>query len=387
MPSTDAGNLLTNGSDNKLYLPPSALDPEIFSVRLRSFNAIGNPNFEVDQRNAANPLTNPATSVGLCDRWFLAKAGTMTVNTGQASTGSGSVVPGTNFRISSQSLSVNLTGQQASLGVNDFFHINQTVEGSNLRELVNDVHSLSLFVFSTVAGLKFATTLFDGTRSLTKLCTIPVASTWTLIQLPNLPVWQGSPVITPGGVGYYIRICLASGANLMSPAADVWQTGTYVGAPGMDNFFSKPVNSLFYLGFVQHEPGVVCSQLMDKPFTGANGNLDECLRYYAKSWAYGTAIGTAGPAGSCSFSGANSYGSVFGTLRFRKGMAKTPSFLAYDPGNGAASGAYGSDGTHYSVSSVDVTSEGMESFSISPSLSATGAGQGVRFHYTADTGW
>src|SRR5206468_12857107 len=46
-------------------LPSS--DPEIWSVRLRSFNAVGNPNFEVDQVNIGAAVANIN---GSCmDRW------------------------------------------------------------------------------------------------------------------------------------------------------------------------------------------------------------------------------------------------------------------------------------------------------------------------------
>src|SRR6266850_5359204 len=45
--STDVGNQATFGSDAKIYVPDPS--PVIWSVRLRSFQAIGNPNFEIDQ--------------------------------------------------------------------------------------------------------------------------------------------------------------------------------------------------------------------------------------------------------------------------------------------------------------------------------------------------
>src|ERR1700757_3331801 len=44
--STDANNLAVLGSDNLISVPASS----IWSVRLRSFNAIGNPTMEIDQR-------------------------------------------------------------------------------------------------------------------------------------------------------------------------------------------------------------------------------------------------------------------------------------------------------------------------------------------------
>src|SRR6516165_446511 len=66
--STDSGNIATLGSDAKILVPQSA----ITAMRLRSFNAIGNPNFEVDQRNCGNSVNFPAggyLKTFVNDRW------------------------------------------------------------------------------------------------------------------------------------------------------------------------------------------------------------------------------------------------------------------------------------------------------------------------------
>src|SRR4029077_18993233 len=57
-------------------LPSS--DSEIWSVRLRSFNSIGNCNFECDQINAGGAST--FAGVKVVDRWLGQKTGTMVVN-------------------------------------------------------------------------------------------------------------------------------------------------------------------------------------------------------------------------------------------------------------------------------------------------------------------
>jgi microcystin-dependent protein len=265
------------------------LQPVIWSARLRSFNAIGNPNFECTQRNCGATLTNPATNAFIEDRWQMLKTGTMTVN--DASGIGSSVVPGTNFQISSRVLSVTLTGQESTLAAGDYLSIIQSIEGPQLRELLGDAHSLSLLVSSTVAPLKFSVGLIGavGTlKSLVKLCTISSANTTTLIQLPNLPIWpaDGTWPVTPGTNPYQLRICLAAGANFIAPVADTWNTGNYLAAPGADNWCSKPVNTTtMWFSFIQHEPGAFCTTLIDKPFTQ---NLIESQRYYCKSSGYAT---------------------------------------------------------------------------------------------------
>ena len=85
------------------------------------------------------------------------------------------VVPGTSFRISAKQLGATLTAQQGSLAAGDYYGLAQHVEGSALRELFNDVTSISLLVLLSVAGLNFSVSLRDSpaTKSLVKLCTIP----------------------------------------------------------------------------------------------------------------------------------------------------------------------------------------------------------------------
>jgi hypothetical protein len=371
----------------------SAIQPTIWSARLRSFNAIGNgnPTFEVDQRNVGNQLTfgAPGTAVSAfaLDRWTMQKNGATLTLTTQQVAGSGNTIPGTNFRISSKQFNVALTASQATLAAGDYINLLQSVEGSQLRELINDVHSISLLVYSNQV-MKFAVSIMDSnsTHTLSKLCSIPVANQWTLIQLPNLPVWTGSGnfPITPGTVGYYLQICLAAGATYMPPANDVWNAGNFMGAVGMTNFASLPTNTIFICGFVQHEPGAFCSTPIDCPFTQ---NYDDCLRYFCKSYNYGTKPGTASqPPGIKSFlvsSNLPTY--IVGNTGFSVRMATTPNVnaYAYDGTGGAVTNVQ--SGANVGVSSVSgVGDSGFGAILVAP---AQTAGAFFQAHYTADTGW
>src|SRR5206468_10436343 len=110
--------------------------------------------------------------------------------TGGQTTGS-LVIPGTSFRISNNYTYATLTAQQASLAAGDVAFSTQIIEGPQFRELIGDVHSLSLLLLANAAGgLKIAVSVRDSpaTRSLVKLVTIPY-NVWTLVQLPDLPVF------------------------------------------------------------------------------------------------------------------------------------------------------------------------------------------------------
>ena len=345
-------------------------------------------NFEVDQRNAGGALVNPSNGTFLLDRWSVSRTGTMAINTQQVNLGISPnlVVPGTSFQISKNYLSSVLSTQQASLGAGDVWQLQQIVEGPTLRELVSDVTSFSLLVSSSVAGLKFSVAIRDSgpaTKSLVKLCTIPTASTWTLIQLPNLPVFpSGNFSLNPGAVGYVINICLAAGSTWMAPAADTWQNGSFTGAPGMSNFANSPVNSVFQVAFLQHEPGAVCSTFIDKPF---GQNYDECLRYYQKSYDYDVAVGTANAVGEIVLT-QTATTSISGPVRFHKPMAKVPVGVAYNSATGAVNSVR-LTGIDYAVTSFNFLGKAGFSGLITGTLPAVVAGAYGRFHCITDTTW
>jgi hypothetical protein len=381
--SSDAGNIATLGSDNLILVPQSTL----WSTRLRSFNAIGNPNFEVDQRNVGT-TTSPGSTVFALDRWFVVKSGTMVLSTQQSSAGITPIVPGTSFYISSRSLLLTLTTQETSLAAGDYLGIQQVIEGPNYREMAGDVTSISLLISTNVFPLKFAVSLRDSpaTQSLVKLCTIS-SSGYTLIQLPNIPVMpvSGSNFSrNPGSAGYVLTICFACGSTLTAPSLDVWNAGNFIGAPGMDNFAGKPITtSTINIGFVQHEPGAVCTTLIDKPFTQ---NYDECLRYYQKSYNYTAAAGTASAnVGQLQWFQPNVTTCLI-PIRFIKPMAKVPTVIGYSPSSGAANSIRDVTGaTDRSISSYN--SVGDSGFSGVVLASAPVANAQIQVHYTADAGW
>jgi hypothetical protein len=387
-PSGDANNLLTLGSDSLLYLPPSAIQPTIWSARLRSFNAIGNPNGEVSQRNVGNALSNPANLTFVEDRWA-ANTNLTGTNYVRITPTVPVLLPGTNFPISNGLLRFTVTTQKSTLAAGDLAGWMQTVEGSSFRELSTDVHSMSILVRSSVSPVRFGVWVGTPTPSyaLTKLCTYTASPlTFQLIQLPNLPIWPagGTFPVTPGSAGYRLGICFAAGSTLTSPANDIWQSGgsNFLGAAGQDNFMANAVNSYIEIAFIQHEPGPVCSTLIDKPFSA---NLDECLRYYQKTYSYGgkpSAVDSTGVIVLQTQANTNPLGPV----RFHKPMAKGPTITAYSDGTGASGvvrDLYAS-GDRAVTGVFNPNDSGFGGFA----LSTNNASQTLyTFHYTADTGW
>jgi|SRR5215469_1880121 len=421
--SNDAANLSRLGSDGLVYTPNAlattstrgllapisgnttdfidgtdtcqnlvnAVTPTITSVRLRSFNAVGNPNFECTQRNCGSAVANPASGTLIEDRWMYGKSGSLTgvvsiQKQGPANAASGAIaVPGTNFLISNGFFRVTLTTAQASLAAGDWCGIIQSVEGPMLRELWNDVHSLSLLVRSSVA-ISFGLTLRGGssTYSLSKLCTISSANTFVLIPLPNLPVWPSAfNSIAPGALGYQIYITLAAGTTQTSPANDTWQSGAYTGAVGQSNFLAAPVNSTFDIAFVQHEPGPLCTTLIDCPF---DANLRSCQRYLQKTYGYSVKPGSVDNSGSNLFFTPVAGATLQIPIRFPVTLAKVPTMTLYSNISGAP-GVIRNATTAADLTAIVQSPQDSGYSWINITGTAPAASANLQWHHTADTGW
>jgi len=372
----------TNNSQNLV----NAVTPTITSVRLRSFNAVGNPCFEVDQANV-NTLVNNIGNVRMSDRWFMSKSGTLTgtINSQAQAPTSPIKIPGTNFAISriQQLLQVGTT--QASLAAGDYCMMTQQVEGPMYRELSLDSHSISILVNSSnVAPFTFAVSIRDSpaTKSLVSLVTSPTAGVYTLLTIPNLPVFPaGNFTIAPASLAYTISICIACGTTYQAPVTGSWQSGNYLGASGMTNGLATGNN--FYCAFVQHEPGPVCTQLMDLDF---DTNLSRCQRYYQKTYNNWAAPGAVTTAGVISFNQITVQ-QLQGSAKFSKTMAKVPTVTIYNWNTGAANALYHLNGNVYAVSSVNnIGDSGFDAMTVA-TMPAVVAGASGQFHYTADTGW
>jgi microcystin-dependent protein len=376
------------GGDNQCHSLASASNATIWLARQRDFNAVGNPTFEVDQISVGGTVTAGANNKFM-DRWALVKSGmaSATITAGQNAASAGIILPGTNFTLTRNFMRMTLTAQQATLAAGDVLYLTQAVEGIRFRELQNDVHSSQLLVRSTVAGLAFGLALRDpaATRSLCKLCTIPTANQWTLLTLPNLPLWDsgGNFASGTGVIGYQIYITLAAGTNFLPPANDSWQTGNLIGAVGQSNFAASPVNSTFDVAFVQHQPGPYCSTPIDLNFAD---NLDACLRYFCKSHNYAGALGgTSGYYPSGTVFNANW---SFHNVPFPKRMARAPTAMTlYNANNGTAGQVYSSStGAAYAATANLIGEAGFSAF-----YSSAGAFPAAGYHlgafYSADTGW
>ena len=359
---------------------------DIWNVRTRSFNAIGNPNFEVDQRTVGVGTTTTATFAQ--DRWMLNFSGSgLTAKAIQMAPNSPVLLPGTNFPLSQNFLRVTLTGQDVSPAAGDYLFLSQFIEGIRLRELLSDYHSFSIIVRSNVAGAVFGIALRDTAHanSLLNIGTIANTNQWTICQLPALPIWTPSATWStlPGIEGYELDIILMAGSTFQGASSSLWQSGNFLALPSCGNFAANPIGSTFDIAFVQHEPGAYCTMPMDISF--AQNLIDSC-RYFCKSYNYTVAAGSVSHLGVLR-TWVPVSNSPIGIVPFPARMAKTPtSLLGYSDNSGAVNNVYdnGSSGDRAISSILNLGETAYAGFLIS---TTNGSQTNMSWHHTADTGW
>lgn len=123
---------------------------------------------------------------------------------------------------------------------------------------------------------------------------------------------------------------------------------------------------------------------MDKPFSQ---NYDECLRYYQKTYDYGTPVGTASVNGAVLMLNIVTTTSMNMGHRFKKPMAKVPTMTAYATSNGAVNSANNRQNSAVvSVSSFQAGSAESPCYYLNTGGTLT-LNDATSLHYTADTGW
>jgi microcystin-dependent protein/phage baseplate assembly protein W len=357
----------------------------IVAVSTRSFNAVGNPTTEVNQR-CVTSISNGK----VVDRWNVGLQGAVTATCVPTNDPNGILVPSTNFCVTSSYVRITSTKQIANLATADACVFYSTIEGSRLRELIGDATSGQVLVRSSVAPLTITFALRNtiGTtkRSITKLVTIPNANVWTLLQIPNIARWASDLAwsITPGNYGYELLMCIGMGVGnaSMSPANDSWQNGDFWGGPGTSNFFAGPVNSTFDIAYIQHEAGPSCGQLIDVNF---EDNLRSCQRYYQKTYNYGQALAASTPDNGMSSVAPPSATYLVNPIRLQQTMAKTPTYTIYSRQGVVGTVSFVQGNGNKTVTLGGVGENGVGWFSMATANNATT--DWAIYHYTADTGW
>ena len=243
-----------------------------------TFNRIINGAMTVDQRNAGAAVTlaavNPQYTL---DRWCFQTSQASKISTQQ---NAGSVTPPVGF---SNYLGITSLSAYSSVS-SDYFDVVQKVEGFNTTDLgwgtANaKTVTLSFLVQSSLTGT-FSGAINNnaggGGASYVFTYSIPVANTWTQINVTVVGPTSGTWVGASNASSLFVLFNLGSGSTFLTSTVNSWTTpGQYFGATGSVSVVGTS-GATFYITGVQLEAGSTAS-----PFAHENvgDTLQKCQRY------------------------------------------------------------------------------------------------------------
>jgi hypothetical protein len=235
-------------------------------------NRIINGAMTIDQRNAGASVT-PTTSVYTLDRWFTEVSQSSKFSIQQ---NAGSVTPPAGFRNYLGVTSLAAT----SVGANDYFVVEQRIEGFNTADLnwgtANaQTVTLSFWVRSSLTGT-FGGVVGNsaGTRSYPFTYTISTANTWEQKSVTVAGDTSGT-WLTTNGAGLILYFGLGVGSTY-SGTAGAWNSDLDFSATGATSVVGTN-GATFYITGVQLEVGSTATSFDYLPY---GTELALCQRYF-----------------------------------------------------------------------------------------------------------
>jgi hypothetical protein len=237
-------------------------------------NRIINGAMVVSQYNGTSSVTPTADGYGL-DRWkyLMTNASKFSVQQN-----AGSVTPPAGF-----SNYLGITSLAAtSLGATDYYLLGQFIEGFNTADLGFGTANaktvtLSFQVYSSLTGT-FGGVLQNSAinRSYPFTYSVPVANTWTTINITVAGDTSGTWVGATNGIGLRVYFSLGTGSTY-SGTAGAWASGFYSSATGATSVVGTN-GATFYITGVQLEVG---SSATGFEYVNYQTSLANCQRYYS----------------------------------------------------------------------------------------------------------
>jgi hypothetical protein len=290
-------------------------------------NRLINSDMRIDQRNAGASVTPTAATYTL-DRWefYTTQASKVTYQQN-----AGGVTPPAGFKNYlgfTVGASANVT-----VGASDLFLVDQYIEGYNIADFgfgaagASSV-TLSFWVRSSLTGtFGGALTALSNNRSYPFTYTISAANTWeqkTLTIAGDTSGTWNSTNLT--GLG--VRFSLGCGSTYLGTSG-AWASAAYFGATGQTQLVQTN-GATFYITGVQLEAGSVATPFERRPY---GTELQLAQRYFQKSWAIETAVGTATSLGVHIHGGSNVAGTTGyisgGSINFKVNLRTTPTVVLY----------------------------------------------------------
>jgi len=289
----------------------------------------------------------------------------------------------------SNSLKLSCTTANASPAAGAYLQLIHKIEGQNLQHLkkgASDAESVTLSFWCRCSKTgDFVIELRDGAnnRHICSLVTISSADTWEYKTITFAGDTTGT-LANDNTTGFELGIWLSAGTDFTSgtlPAS--WASSTNANrAVGVFNLAASTDD--FYITGVQLELGSTATDFEHRSF---GDELARCQRYFEKSYAYQTSIGTSTGTGAVSCdSDVSSTGSrffIFSANDFKVTKRTTPTLTIYSQdGVIDTISKYNSPSTKVTVSSVVSRSDSSLGTYIQGATSDIT--QPYNFHWVAD---
>jgi hypothetical protein len=295
-------------------------------------NRIINGDMRIAQRGTSTSLVAGSSNGLSADRFWGFNIGAGACSIIQAST-----VPSSAFGFTN-SLQIDVTTADASIGSADLYMVRQTIEGLNIADLAwgtanAKTLTLSFWVRSSKTGTHFvAFKNYDQNRCYAASYAVSSADTWEQKTITVSGDTTGTWLTNNSG-GIQVVWCLAVGSNFQTATANAWASGDGYATSAQVNVMDSTAND-FYITGVQLEVGSTATEFERRPI---GTELALCQRYFWKSFdqsvapeqnvATGGNLQSFGPATNVSFTAFQQLPST---------MRAVPSVTSYSPDNASS---------------------------------------------------
>jgi hypothetical protein len=237
-------------------------------------NLIINGAMQVAQRGTQTSVTSAYTA---CDRWNFTRSGAAVVDASQST----DVPSGEGF---ANSLKIDVTTADSSVGAGDFAHVRTRFEGQDLQQLrkgTSEAKSLTLsfWVKSAKTGTHIVELYdLDNTRQVSKSYSINTADTWQNVVL-QFPADTTGTFDNDNAASLQVAWWLLAGSTYSSGTLNTsWASSTNANrVVGQVNVMDDAANN-FYLTGVKLEVGSTATDFDHSRSYGEE--LALCQRYY-----------------------------------------------------------------------------------------------------------
>lgn len=201
------------------------------------------------------------------------------------------------------------------------------------------------------------------------------AGTWKKFEI-TIPGNSGITLNNDVGLGLLVRFIPWYGTGYTgSGTLDAWTASSNEIIPDMTDTWGETADATFDITGLQLEVGEKATPFEHRSF---GDELARCLRYFEKSYNYGTAPGTVTDTGMIGLRKSSATSAIYDINLFYAHKRTTPTIVLYSPGSGASGKA--------EVDTTDQTAQGSDIGENNTRVTGTSQGDAVyiRVQYTAD---